>query len=302
VFPGIDVRRSIQNFIAEDRPMRNAERHLTAEELLLFQDGEMDSGSARIVQAHLTRCQDCSTALKRMKATLEHVDTIYRLDEAELHERSGERMRLRMQLKQEAQGGWLHLPPASLQWGILQAAVVIIVFAAGLYAMHEHLSTTESADVPVRSLPNPKLTPGNVMPVGYADICPAKDQDQDPPLPVQVQDTVFREYGVSGATKEREFQVDYLISPQLGGTSEIRNLWPQPYRSTVWNASAKDALEGKLHRMVCQGEMPLSEAQQEIATDWIAAYKRYFRTETPLPSEAMLAGNNDRRNNLVSSN
>jgi hypothetical protein len=32
----------------------------------------------------------------------------------------------------------------------------------------------------------------------------------------------------------KDYQVDYLINPQLGGTDDIRNLWPQPYGTTVW--------------------------------------------------------------------
>jgi hypothetical protein len=35
----------------------------------------------------------------------------------------------------------------------------------------------------------------------------------------------------------------------------------------------KDALEGKLHKLVCAGELDLKTAQSEIAPDWIEAYK-----------------------------
>jgi hypothetical protein len=34
--------------------------------------------------------------------------------------------------------------------------------------------------------------------------------------------------------------------------------------------------------MVCAGKLDLSTAQREIATDWIAAYKKYFHTDRPL--------------------
>lgn len=44
----------------------------------------------------------------------------------------------------------------------------------------------------------------------------------------------------------------------------------------------KDALEDRLREMVCDGSLDLMEAQREIATNWIAAYKKYFRTDTPL--------------------
>jgi hypothetical protein len=34
--------------------------------------------------------------------------------------------------------------------------------------------------------------------------------------------------------------------------------------------------------LVCGGNLELAEAQREIATNWIAAYKKYFRTDVPL--------------------
>ena len=76
--------------------------------------------------------------------------------------------------------------------------------------------------------------------------------------------------------------MDYLITPALGGADDIRNLWPQPYAAPVWNARVKDALEYRLRDMVCDGGIELGEAQREIATNWIAAYKKYFHTEEPL--------------------
>jgi hypothetical protein len=74
-----------------------------------------------------------------------------------------------------------------------------------------------------------------------------------------------------------------LIAPGLGGREDIRNLWPQPKTSLRWNSQVKDALEEHLHRLVCSGKLDLSSAQRDIALDWIAAYKRYFNTDKPLP-------------------
>jgi hypothetical protein len=45
----------------------------------------------------------------------------------------------------------------------------------------------------------------------------------------------------------------------------------------------KDALENRLREMVCDGSLDLAEAQREIAGNWIAAYKKYFQTDRPLP-------------------
>ena len=35
-------------------------------------------------------------------------------------------------------------------------------------------------------------------------------------------------------------------------------------------------------RLVCAGTLPLATAQRDMAADWIAAYKKYFRTDRPL--------------------
>jgi hypothetical protein len=83
-------------------------------------------------------------------------------------------------------------------------------------------------------------------------------------------------------SRSNQYQIDYLINPQLGGTNDVRNLWPQPYASTVWNAYVKDALEDRLHEMVCKQQIDLASAQNAIATDWISAYKKYFHTSEPI--------------------
>ena len=83
-----------------------------------------------------------------------------------------------------------------------------------------------------------------------------------------------------------EYELDYLITPELGGAPDARNLWPQRYGSRVWNAHVKDDLERLLPRMVCNQEIRLETAQREIARDWIAAYRKYFKTDAPLQAEA----------------
>ena len=88
------------------------------------------------------------------------------------------------------------------------------------------------------------------------------------------------EYGISDASPG-EHEIDYLIGPGVGGTEDIHNLWPEAYNARPWNARVKDSLEERLHQLVCAGELDLSTAQHDIATDWIAAYKKYFDTERP---------------------
>ena len=80
----------------------------------------------------------------------------------------------------------------------------------------------------------------------------------------------------------KAYEVDYLITPALGGADDIGNLWPQSYSATIWNARVKDALEDRLHELVCRGDVDLTTAQREISRDWISAYKKYFHTDRPL--------------------
>ena len=46
----------------------------------------------------------------------------------------------------------------------------------------------------------------------------------------------------------------------------------------------KDALERKLHRLVCAGELDLKTAQHAIASNWIEAYKKYVSENPPAPA------------------
>jgi hypothetical protein len=71
------------------------------------------------------------------------------------------------------------------------------------------------------------------------------------------------------------YEEDHLISLELGGhPTSPNNLWPEPWFGT-WNAREKDALENTLHKMVCNGDLSLRDAQQAIAVDWVASYKKY---------------------------
>jgi hypothetical protein len=79
-----------------------------------------------------------------------------------------------------------------------------------------------------------------------------------------------------------QYELDALITPELGGTTGIHNLWPQRYDTPVWHARVKDVLERRLAEDVCAGRIDLARAQREISADWIAAYQRYFHTNTPL--------------------
>ena len=80
-----------------------------------------------------------------------------------------------------------------------------------------------------------------------------------------------RAYSDSGPTSAYEY--DHLVPLELGGArNDPRNLWPQPGRTP----NPKDALENRLHDMVCAGELGLAAAQKRIARDWVAQYRHLF--------------------------
>ena len=133
-------------------------------------------------------------------------------------------------------------------------------------------------------LPNPSLTPGAIDPsVTQANIqntvcVKGYTKTVRPPayFTNKLKKSQLREYGYAD-TDPRHYEEDHLIPLNIGGAPDNpRNLWPQP-RNSEWNAERKDELEFKLYKLVCDGRVPLAEAQQEMAKDWINAYKRYVR-------------------------
>lgn len=77
----------------------------------------------------------------------------------------------------------------------------------------------------------------------------------------------------------KEYEEDHLISLELGGSPrDPKNLWPEPWNGD-WGAHKKDALENKLHHLVCNHELALVDAQKAIANDWIKAYHQYVEKQ-----------------------
>jgi hypothetical protein len=132
-------------------------------------------------------------------------------------------------------------------------------------------------------LPDPKLTPGDVFDVTIQDICVPGYSKKVRAVPRALRKQAYAKYGITSAN-EGDYQMDHLIPLSLGGSNSIRNLWPQTYHTTPWNAHVKDVLEVRLHNLVCNRKVDLQTAQHEIATDWIKAYQKYI-AESPPASE-----------------
>ncbi len=123
--------------------------------------------------------------------------------------------------------------------------------------------------------PDSRLTPGDAVTTDVHLICRAGYAEQARGITDAEKRQVFRLYGI-GQQNVRRYEIDHLISVELGGSNALRNLWPQPLGNLSYNTYRKDELEHKLHELVCAGELPIRQAQGEIASDWIAAYKKYI--------------------------
>jgi hypothetical protein len=86
---------------------------------------------------------------------------------------------------------------------------------------------------------------------------------------------VYAAYGVPYPEPAGTYELDHLIPLELGGDNSDANLWPEP-ASPAPGFHQKDGLENRMHALVCSGQLALGEAQQEIASDWYAAYRRYL--------------------------
>jgi anti-sigma factor RsiW len=266
--------------------MLSQESHLSDQDLLLAADGELPPDQAAQAATHLSRCWSCRARKQEMEEAVLDFVRLHRgtLDPL-LPSAAGPRALLKAQLAELASvprpwwSRWFHI----FDWR--QAAVAFLLVAAMATGYHywpvAFLSRPVFHSVPV-SFPEPSLTPGAIATVSREQVCTSA-RPKNRSVPAALQHAVFEEYGIPRA-EPRAYEVDYLITPALGGSDDIRNLWPQSYSAAVWNARVKDALEDRLHDLVCDGSLDLVAAQHDISSDWIAAYKKYFHTERPLDS------------------
>ncbi|WP_433685205.1 hypothetical protein [Nocardia sp. CA-119907] len=133
-----------------------------------------------------------------------------------------------------------------------------------------------------QSLPDPACTPGAINPKVAADnlgdtICKGGYTSSIRP-PANITDREkganAKSYDYTGPLHDAEY--DHLVSLELGGDpNDPRNLWVEPpspdHKPGAGPNNPKDAVENKLHTLVCSGKVALTDAQNAIATDWTTA-------------------------------
>lgn len=151
-----------------------------------------------------------------------------------------------------------------------------------------------SATYPIRTITpgaiNPRVTQANIHQTicvpGYSKMVRPPESYTEP-----LKRELIAKYGFSDR-RLRDYELDHLISIELGGSpSDPRNLFPQPHHVIGgWGSYAKDKLENRLHSLVCRGQIPLAEAQHDIAHDWVAAYKKYIGATPDQPRSYRYGG------------
>ena len=252
--------------------------HLSDERLLRLVDGELPPRDARAATGHLHQCTECRARFERFEASTARFAHAYR-DDGEAHDSrslpSHSRERLKAQLADINRSG--RRQPSWLSAGaVLAAALLALQFLSNRSGPARPDGLAREPQNSIR--PIAYLTPGATRSVAVADLCVRRTA---PPraIPIHVRQAVLREYRLEDLPAH-EYELDYLITPELGGSDDRRNLWPERYTER-WNARVNDELEQLLPSLVCAGTLPCATAQPDMAADWIAAYKKYFRTDRP---------------------
>jgi hypothetical protein len=121
-------------------------------------------------------------------------------------------------------------------------------------------------------LPDPACTPGAIFKTATSGvICVQGYSETVRSVTVATKRAIYAEYGLSYPQKSGAYEADHFIPLELAGANDIANLFPEAASPTP-GFHEKDLVENYLHNQVCAGDMPLSAAQREIATNWLAVW------------------------------
>ena len=254
--------------------MFSTRQHLDDPTLVSRLDRELSTKQADAVDAHLATCERCRARINALLAAEMSVRIALRA-ESDAHHHARTRASLARALGQEARRsrswGWRGRPVLAPV-----AAAALVVGIALAYVSRDSGTQREDAS----ALPIPRFTPGATTSLTAAQLC----SGVQPPrmVPAGVAERVLNAYAMENLSPD-EYELDALITPELGGTAAAENLWPQRYTGGVWTAHVKDEIEDQLRELVCDGQLDLATAQRDMATNWIAAYKKYLHRDMPVP-------------------
>ena len=165
---------------------------------------------------------------------------------------------------------------------------IIIVIAAGYYYLSKHPVTSPQQQATPAAIGQRTKTAGCQAANGLQDrtctpgaidtsltkdvLCSSSFSTKSVRnVPSSEKTAVYREYGIA-SHHPGEYEVDHLISLELGGSNDIANLWPEAAEPRP-GFHEKDLVENYLHKQVCSGSLSLADAQAKIASNWLTVYQ-----------------------------
>ena len=237
--------------------MSRHDAHIADAALISLIDDELAASRRRDVEAHLATCARCRARLEELQTAAETALACAQDEMPPAGDARAMRTRIAAQLSDAARvaartRARTHtLTRISAAAAAIVAAVLLVRALPSVLRPMMPLAGGAASTIGADDLPRPNLTPGATRVTTAAELC-AEHGDASAPIPIDVRRTVVAAYGVE-TLSPREYELDYLVTPDLGGTADARNLWPERYSSPVWNARVKDQLEDLLPTLVCNG-------------------------------------------------
>ena len=141
---------------------------------------------------------------------------------------------------------------------------------------------------PAYVYPNPTFTPGAVLTTDASTICSPGYASGVRDVSTATKEQVYAEYGVSYPQASGAYEVDHFIPLEIGGSNDLKNLWPEPATPTP-GFHQKDQFENFEHGQVCNGTISVAEAQSRMASDWYFYWEEEVggtTATTPLPVQS----------------
>jgi hypothetical protein len=207
------------------RFIRAADSDLSDQQLLLDLEGEISAHRQKLIRAHLKACWKCRARRQDLENAITDYVRVYQRDfDGLLPPAAGPRELLKERLAQLSRQ-----PDRSSIWVPVQrrlasAAVTCALLFLGVVFARLSVGRKNSfmARAGIVFVPDSRLTPGATLLVSQSAVC-AQPNIKNKAVPAPMQRKVFEEYGIAGADPGM-YEVDYLITPALGGADDIHNL------------------------------------------------------------------------------
>ena len=160
---------------------------------------------------------------------------------------------------------------------IVVVCLVVLVFLVGYQSQPKPAPVLTGTyklgkTAPDHAYPDPQKTPGDVYRnITEKDICVSGYSATVRNVPQSLKKKVYAQYGVAYPQPKGTIEVDHFVSLQLGGSNDIKNLWPE-FEEPRPGFREKDVVENYIKKQICDGKITIKEGQKAIAEDWYKVY------------------------------